>query len=468
MPVPYIFANVPGGTSIPLSELDANFNYVLNNTNIPNANITGNATIGGLLTANGGLTLAGPLTIGTNTVSPTGITGTGLMVFNTGPVLVNPALGTPISGNLGNCTNFPIAQINGLASGVLPFLTAPSSATLMSAVVDETGSGQLVFNNGPTLNSPAFITPALGVPASGNLSNCNGLTLTGGAGVTGILPVANGGTGLSAVGAVGTVLASDGTGLQFVAAPPSASIAGGLPSQILYQSAVNTTSFVPNGTLGQVLLSGGTAAPTWGPVNLSTAAAGSLPIANGGTGQVTRQAALNALAGSVLGGQYLRGNGTNVVLSPIQATDIPTLNQNTTGSASTFTSITQNSQFNSVGVGTPASGVTGNISAATFTTGITNIASVGAGQTWQDVTGGRTLGTTYTNTTNRAIMMNAVLSYSAAVGNYAISIGGVTVASGQGDNISKLTDNVSLVIPAGASYTLSGVGVVLTSWCELF
>ena len=32
-------------------------------------------------------------------------------------------------------------------------------------------------------------------------------------------------------------------------------------------------------------------------------------------------------------GQYLRGNGTNVIMSAIQAADVPTLNQNTTGTA---------------------------------------------------------------------------------------------------------------------------------------
>jgi len=41
----------------------------------------------------------------------------------------------------------------------------------------------------------------------------------------------------------------------------------------------------------------------------------------------------------------------------------PTLNQNTTGSAATFTSTTQNSQFNSIGVGTAASSTTGEIRA---------------------------------------------------------------------------------------------------------
>jgi hypothetical protein len=42
---------------------------------------------------------------------------------------------------------------------------------------------------------------------------------------------------------------------------------------------------------------------------------------------------MNSFAGAVTSGSYLRGNGTNVVMSTIQAADVPTLNQNTTGSA---------------------------------------------------------------------------------------------------------------------------------------
>lgn len=38
----------------------------------------------------------------------------------------------------------------------------------------------------------------------------------------------------------------------------------------------------------------------------------------------SRQAALNTLAGAVTGGQFLRGNGTNVQMSAIQAADLPT------------------------------------------------------------------------------------------------------------------------------------------------
>lgn len=61
------------------------------------------------------------------------------------------------------------------------------------------------------------------------------------------------------------------------------------------------------------------------------------PIAQGGTGQITQQLGLNALAGAVTSAQYLRGNGTNVTMSAIQAADVPTLNQNTTGNAATVT-----------------------------------------------------------------------------------------------------------------------------------
>ncbi len=42
---------------------------------------------------------------------------------------------------------------------------------------------------------------------------------------------------------------------------------------------------------------------------------------------------MDALAGAVTSGSYLRGNGTDVVMSAIQVADVPTLNQNTTGTA---------------------------------------------------------------------------------------------------------------------------------------
>lgn len=65
---------------------------------------------------------------------------------------VAPILGTPVSGTLTNCTGLPVATgISNLGTGVATFLTTPSSANLRSAVTDETGTGALVFATGPTI-----------------------------------------------------------------------------------------------------------------------------------------------------------------------------------------------------------------------------------------------------------------------------------------------------------------------------
>lgn len=126
---------------------------------------------------------------------------------------------------------------------------------------------------------------------------------------------------------------------------------------ILYASAANTLSKRSAGTNGYVLTmvagvpdwaasSGGTVTNVTASSPLSSSGGsapnitlGTVGFGNGGTGQTTQQAAIDALAGAVTSGQYLRGNGTNVVMSSIQAGDVPTLNQNTTGTASNVTGI---------------------------------------------------------------------------------------------------------------------------------
>lgn len=58
------------------------------------------------------------------------------------------------------------------------------------------------------------------------------------------------------------------------------------PGGVAYGVGGNTLGFGTAGTAGQVLVSGGTSAPTWAAVpvvNLATGVTGTLPIANGGT-----------------------------------------------------------------------------------------------------------------------------------------------------------------------------------------
>ena len=97
----------------------------------------------------------------------------------TNSTLVTPALGTPASGILTNCTGLPVATgISGLASGVATFLAVPSSTNFRSVLTDETGTGSAVFATSPTL-----VTPVLGVATGTSLTATGTIVSTGTAGV---------------------------------------------------------------------------------------------------------------------------------------------------------------------------------------------------------------------------------------------------------------------------------------------
>jgi hypothetical protein len=220
-----------------------------------------------------------------------------------GSATQTPVLTTNAQGQVTGVTNTTITpavgSITGLATGVATFLATPSSANLAAAMTDETGTGALVFATSPTL-----VTPILGVPQSGDFSigtftwpTFNQNTTGTASNVTGIVAVANGGTGTATPALVA------GTNVSITGSWPNQTINSSNPGGTVTSVAATVPSFLS--VSGSPITSSGTLAITYSGT--------ALPILNGGTGETTANAAFNALAPSQAtnSGKYLTTDGTN-------------------------------------------------------------------------------------------------------------------------------------------------------------
>lgn len=368
------------------------------------------------------------------------------------PTFTTPALGTPASGVMTNVTGLP------LTTGVTGTLPVANGGT---GVTTSTGTGSVVLSTSPTL-----VTPVLGTPTSGTLTNCTNLPLT--TGVTGVLPVANGGTGVSNTPTNGQILIGNsgingytlttltaGTGCTITNTAGGITInatgTGGSVTSVSGAGSVNGITLTGTvNTTGSLTLGGALTG-----VSLATQVTGTLPVANGGTGATTFTV-----------GSLLKGNGTSAISAATGADIVAAIGatavQNATNAtnATTAASVTGSGSISSTTTATTQPLGTNNTTIATTAFVLAN--SIGWAA-YRNVTSSRAWYTTYTNTMGRPIFVSISFGDNGP-GSFGINIyiNGVLFISNGVD----FGGDVQFIVPVGATYYGDSAGPIIL-WFEM-